>query len=174
MSRIPFRRKKQTPAERAIDLGAKALKLYAASRVAKKGAKVPLVGVGLAGALVAVKKLTGRKATPGTTPAPYTPPPAPQQSAPVPDKGRRESPHGDVAADLLKGDDRTAAPGGRNVGAAQGGASSAQGGGSSQAPPAGTGGTSDGADVAAKEVPPPSEAQGDADATESGTPSSTL
>jgi hypothetical protein len=157
---IPFRRK-QTPLERAIDLGAKALKLYAASRVAKKGAKVPLIGVGLAGALVAAKKLTGRKSEPPMppAPAPYTPP--------VPDKGRRESPHGDVAADLLKGDEREASSGGRNVGASAPLETPS-------APPAGTAGTADGADVAAKEVPPPSEAEGETDVSTSSAPGTSV
>jgi hypothetical protein len=171
---IPFRRRRQTPLERAIDLGAKALKLYAASRVAKKGAKLPLIGVALGGAALAAKKLRGSK---GPEPQAYEPPPTPSvPTPPKPDPGIRESPHGDVAADLLKGDPREAAAGGRNVGTpsesagepqssggpstigeagAAGGEGPSSGGpsagedarGATNAPPAGVAGRADGADV---------------------------
>jgi hypothetical protein len=154
---IPFRRRKKTPAEHAFDALRSALKFWAGTRAAKAGGQVvakaagrkrtslvAIVGVatGAVAALVAKKRSGGGSSLP-----PYDPPASsPAATGPRVDPNDREPPHGDVAADLLKGDSREGAPGGRNVGAPEPPGTTGTGGEgtSAPAPPAGTGGQSTG------------------------------
>lgn len=123
---IPRRRRPVTPAERAFGVAQSVLKLWATSKAAKAGGKAvataapkrkPLLGLGLlAGGALLFKKLRG-----GSEPVPtYSPPPAatpaPAATGPVPDTGRRTTPHGDKADELPGGDEvaeeNAPAPGG--------------------------------------------------------------